>query len=107
MPALLRSADLLVHTALHEPFGMAPLEAMACGTPVIASSASSLPEVVGEAGLLVDPGDVEGWTAVLERVLGDDRLRQDLRAQGLERAAAFTWQRTAAATWQVIDGVAG
>jgi glycosyltransferase involved in cell wall biosynthesis len=83
------------------------LEAMACGTPVVASSASSLPEVVGEAGLLVDPADVEGWTAALERVLGDEALRQDLRTRGLRRAAGFTWQRTAEATWQVIDRVVG
>jgi glycosyltransferase involved in cell wall biosynthesis len=79
---------------------------MACGTPVVASSASSIPEVVGDAGLLVDPADVEGWTAALERVLGDEGLRQDLRARGLQRAAGFTWQQAAAATWQVIDGVA-
>ena len=72
---------------------------------MIASSASSLPEVVGTSGLLVDPGDVEGWTAALERVLGDGQLRQDLRAHGLQRAAGFTWQRAAAATWQVIDKV--
>ena len=107
LPGIYNLATVLAHPAWYEGFGLTVLEAMACGTPVIASSASSLPEVVGEAGLLVDPGDVEGWTAALERVLGDDRLRQDLRAQGLERAAAFTWQRTAAATWQVIDGVAG
>ncbi|MBO0687369.1 MAG: glycosyltransferase, partial [Candidatus Dormibacteraeota bacterium] len=78
---------------------------MACGTPVVAADASSVPEVVGEAGVLVDPGDVEGWTRALERVLEDDDLRRRLRARGLERAARFTWSRTAELTWRVIDDV--
>jgi alpha-1,3-rhamnosyl/mannosyltransferase len=105
LPAIYNLATVLAHPAWYEGFGLTVLEAMACGTPVIASSASSLPEVVGTSGLLVDPGDVEGWTAALERVLGDRQLRQDLRARGLERAAGFTWQRAATATWQVIDKV--
>jgi glycosyltransferase involved in cell wall biosynthesis len=105
LPAVYNLATVLAHPAWYEGFGLTVLEAMACGTPVIASSASSLPEVVGTSGLLVDPGDVEGWTAALERVLGDRQLRQDLRARGLERAAGFTWQRAATATWQVIDKV--
>jgi glycosyltransferase involved in cell wall biosynthesis len=105
LPAVYNLATVLAHPAWYEGFGLTVLEAMACGTPVIASSASSLPEVVGTSGLLVDPGDVEGWTAALERVLGDGQLRQDLRAHGLQRAAGFTWQRAAAATWQVIDKV--
>ena len=107
LPALYNLATVLAHPAWYEGFGLTVLEAMACGTPVVASSASSLPEVVGEAGLLVEPGDVEGWTAALERVLGDARLRDDLRERGLERAAQFTWERAAAATWQVIDRVVG
>jgi glycosyltransferase involved in cell wall biosynthesis len=105
LPVLYNLATALAHPAWYEGFGLPALEAMACGTPVIASSASSLPEVVGEAGLLVDPGDVEGWTAALDRVLGDEGLRRDLRSRGLERAAGFTWRRAAAATWQVIDRV--
>jgi len=107
LPVLYNLATVLAHPAWYEGFGLTVLEAMACGTPVVASSASSLPEVVGEAGLLVDPGDVEGWTSTLERVLGDENLRRDLRARGLDRAARFTWQRTAEATWQVIDRVVG
>src|SRR5207249_1938582 len=107
LPALYNLATALAHPAWYEGFGLTVLEAMACGTPVVASSASSLPEVVGEAGLLLDPGDVEGWTSALERVLGDEDLRRHLRARGLDRAARFTWQRTAEATWQVIDRVVG
>jgi glycosyltransferase involved in cell wall biosynthesis len=106
LPVLYNLATVLAHPAWYEGFGLTVLEAMACGTPVVASSVSSLPELVGDAGLLVDPADLEGWTAALERVLGDEGLRQDLRARGLQRAAGFTWQQAAAATWQVIDGVA-
>jgi alpha-1,3-rhamnosyl/mannosyltransferase len=78
---------------------------MACGTPVVASSASSLPEVVGDAGLLVDPADVDAWREALRRLLEDFRLRAELRARGLRRASLFSWQRAAAETWQVFDAV--
>lgn len=105
LPQLYNLATALAHPAWYEGFGLTPLEAMACGTPVVAADASSVPEVVGEAGLLVDPGDVEGWTRALERVLEDDDLRRRLRARGLERAARFTWSRTAELTWRVIDDV--
>lgn len=105
LPQLYNLATALAHPAWYEGFGLTPLEAMACGTPVVAADASSLPEVVGDAGLLVDPGDVEGWTRALERVLEDGELRRQLRARGLERAAGFTWSRTAEVTWRVIDEV--
>ncbi|MDQ6922314.1 MAG: glycosyltransferase, partial [Candidatus Dormibacteraeota bacterium] len=86
-------------------FGLTPLEALACGTPVAASSAASLPEVVGDAGLLVDPADVEGWTLALQRLLDDASLRQELRRRGLSRAAEFSWRRAAGDTWKVLDAV--
>ena len=73
---------------------MPPLEAMACGTPVIAARASSLPEVVGEAGLLVDPDDVEGWVEGIRTLLRDGALRDMLRARGLARARQFSWEAT-------------
>jgi glycosyltransferase involved in cell wall biosynthesis len=76
---------------------------MACGTPVAASSASSVPEVVGEAGLLIDPADVEGWTDALERLCGDDELHATLRRRGILRAAEFGWDRAAYRTWRVMD----
>jgi glycosyltransferase involved in cell wall biosynthesis len=105
LPGLYNCATCLAHPAWYEGFGLTPLEALASGTPVVASAASSIPEVVGEAGLLVDPGDVEGWTVALDRVLGDPTLREELRERGLRRAAGFRWSRAAAGTWQVIDAV--
>ncbi len=105
LPALYNLATCLAHPAWYEGFGLTPLEAMACGAPVVASSASSLPEVVGEAGLLVDPADVEGWTGALERVCGDAELAATMRRRGILRAAEFGWGRAAQRTWRVIDRV--
>ena len=105
LPALYNLATCLAHPAWYEGFGLTPLEAMACGLPVIVSSASSLPEVVGDAGLLVDPADVEGWTGALERVCGDLDLAATLRRRGVLRAAEFTWSRAAQRTWRVMDRV--
>jgi glycosyltransferase involved in cell wall biosynthesis len=107
LPGLYNLAACLAHPAWYEGFGLTPLEAMACGTPVVASDASSLPEVVGDAGLLVPPADVEGWTAALARVCGDEEAAAGLRRRGLARAAEFTWQRAAARTWQVLNDVIG
>jgi glycosyltransferase involved in cell wall biosynthesis len=107
LPALYSAADCLCHPSWYEGFGLPPLEAMACGTPVVVSDRSSLPEVVGEAGLLVDPADPDAWTAALERLLGDRDLRNDLRRRGRARAASFTWTRTAKETWRVLQEAAG
>jgi glycosyltransferase involved in cell wall biosynthesis len=90
LPALLNGADLFAFPSLYEGFGFPPLEAMACGTPVVASRASSLPEVVGDAGLLVDPFQVGDMAAAMHRVLTDGRLRATLRDKGLARARLFT-----------------
>jgi glycosyltransferase involved in cell wall biosynthesis len=106
LPALYNLAGCLVHPAWYEGFGLTPLEAMACGTPVVCSDAASLPEVVGEAALLVAPGDVDGWRQALERVLDDAGLARRLRAAGLARAAEFTWERAANATWEVFTAAA-
>jgi glycosyltransferase involved in cell wall biosynthesis len=92
---LYRGAACFVFPSRFEGFGLPPLEAMACGTPVIASNRTSLPEVVGGAGILVDPDDHEGWTQALARVLSDDAVRADLSARGRERAARFSWARCA------------
>lgn len=107
LPALYNLATCLAHPAWYEGFGLTPLESMACGTPVVASSASSLPEVVGDAGLLVAPADVAGWTGALERLCEDTALQGDLRRRGLERAARFSWERAARSTWTVMARAAG
>jgi glycosyltransferase involved in cell wall biosynthesis len=105
LPGLYNLASCLAHPAWYEGFGLTPLEAMACGVPVVASGVSSLPEVVGDAGLLVDPADVEGWTEALERVCGDLDVAATLRRRGILRAAEFTWSRAAQRTWRVMDRV--
>ncbi len=92
------SASLFVYPSVYEGFGLPVLEAMACGTPVVVSNVSSLPEVAGDAGLTVPPHDVETWRAALERAFGDDSWREQARDRGLARAAQFTWQNTAAQT---------
>ena len=92
--ALYRAAEAFVFASAYEGFGLTPLEAMACGAPVICSRCSSLPEVVGDAGLLIEsePRRIAG--AILE-LLGDDALRADLSARGIERAQTFSWERAA------------
>jgi glycosyltransferase involved in cell wall biosynthesis len=103
---LYQLADLYVYPSLYEGFGLSPLEAMACGTPVIAANRSSLPEVVGDGGLLVEPEPGELARAI-RRVLLDDRLREDLARRALERAAQFSWERTARETIAVYHQVLG
>lgn len=92
LPAIYGLADLLVFPSLYEGFGLPPLEAMACGTPVITSDSSSLPEVVGEAGLMVPAQDADALAEAIARVLADSGLREDLVKKGLSRSTQFTWQ---------------
>jgi glycosyltransferase involved in cell wall biosynthesis len=94
---LYQAAELYVTPSIYEGFGLTALEAMACGTPVIAANRTSLPEVVGDAGLLVEP-EVEAFRAAIQRVLGEPELAAGLRARGLERAARFHWRETARLT---------
>jgi len=96
LPALYNLADLFVFPSLYEGFGLPPLEALACGTPVITSDASSLPEVVGQAGLMVEATDVAALAQAMRRVLEDDALREGMIARGLEQARKFTWEKAAA-----------
>lgn len=96
LPALYNGAVLFVYPSLYEGFGLPPLEAMACGTPVVASDTSALPEVVGEAGVLVDPYDTEALIAGMIGLLRDRSRCEALSARGLRRAAQFTWARSAA-----------
>lgn len=105
LPTLYSAAEVLAFPSFYEGFGLPLLEAMACGTPVVSSNAASLPEVVGEAGPLVDPNDIEALAEELARVLEDESLRADRRAQGLARAAQFTWEAAAAKLLAVYDRV--
>jgi glycosyltransferase involved in cell wall biosynthesis len=98
LPALYTEALAFVFPTLWEGFGLPILEAMACGAPVVASSTTSLPEVAGDAALLVDPESVEALAAALERILDEPALRDALRQRGAARAAAFSWRRSAEAT---------
>jgi glycosyltransferase involved in cell wall biosynthesis len=99
--ALYRGATALVYPSLYEGFGLPLIEAMASGTPVIASREASMPEVLGDAGLLLDPYDSASWRDAIIRIVNDESLRDDLRARGLARAATYTWQRTARLTLDV------
>jgi glycosyltransferase involved in cell wall biosynthesis len=92
-PALLRLADCFVFPSRYEGFGLPPLEAMACGTPVVCADASSLPEVVGDAGFLVDPDDTRAMAGAIIAVLTEPSLADTLRARGLEQARRFSWVR--------------
>ncbi len=107
LPALYSGALAFVFVSEYEGFGLPPLEAMACGAPVLASNTSSLPEVIGDAGLLVDPHDVRAIAAALTHLIDDERLRADLSLRGLERAAQFSWERTARLTLAAYRAVWG
>ena len=102
---LYQRAGIFAFPSLYEGFGLPVLEAMACGVPVICSNSSSLPEVAGDAALLVDPRNIEQWSAELTRLLEDARLRADLSARGRARALTFSWDRTAAETVAVYHRV--
>ena len=102
---LYNAARLLVHPSFYEGFGLPPLEAITCGTPAIVSNVSALPEVVGDAALLVDPHDIDGLTVAMWRVLTDEDLRNSLIAKGLIRADMFSWKRAAQETLAVYRRV--
>ncbi|HUP28073.1 MAG TPA: glycosyltransferase family 1 protein [Chloroflexia bacterium] len=102
LPALYSGALALTFPSLYEGFGLPALEAMSCGTPVLAANASSLPEVVGNAGILLDPHHHEPWADAVIRIRDDQTLRDELSGRGLRRAAAFTWEKCARETLGVL-----
>jgi glycosyltransferase involved in cell wall biosynthesis len=102
LPSLYRGAEALVFVSLYEGFGLPVLEAMACGTPVATANTSALPEVAGDAALLVDPTSVEQIAEAMGRIVNDNYLRQQLRSRGLAQAARFSWAETAARVQKLL-----
>jgi len=105
LPALYTLARAFAFPSLYEGFGLPPLEAMACGTPVLCSNRPSLPEVVGDAALLADAEDTDAWSDALESVLHDPALRSDLAERGRRQARLFTWNRAARILLSVYEAV--
>ncbi|MFQ5654207.1 MAG: glycosyltransferase family 4 protein [Planctomycetota bacterium] len=104
---LYRAAEMLLFPTLYEGWASPPLEAMACGTPVVASCISSLPETVADGGLLLDPTDEDAWIEGCRRLLYDDAWRARLTARGSARAARFPWRRTVESTWELYRRITG
>jgi glycosyltransferase involved in cell wall biosynthesis len=95
LPVLYNLATAFVFPSRYEGFGLTPLEAMACGTPVVSSNAASLPEVIGQAGILLAPADTDGFARAMGDLSANEPARADLRERGLKRASTFSWERTA------------
>ncbi len=107
LPSLYNLADVFVYPSLYEGFGLPVLEAMACGAPIVASGVSSMPEISGDAALLIDPHDVDSIAQGLERVLMDRALRDRMMEEGPKRSQPFTWERTARETLATYEEAAG
>lgn len=107
LPKLYSCSALMVYPSIYEGFGLPPLEAMACGTPVVASNAASLPEVIGSAGITVDPADVDALSLGMSEVLQNPSLATALSEQGLAQARKFSWEKTAEDTVAVYRKVLG
>lgn len=106
LPSLYREASAFIYPSLYEGFGLPPLEAMASGTPVIVSRSSSLPEVVGDAGIYVDPLSVDELAQAIDDVANDEQLAADLRKKGLEQAKRFSWEVAAKETLEILRDAA-
>ncbi len=105
LPCFYNKADAFIYPSLFEGFGLPPLEAMACGTPAIVSNVTSIPEVVGDAALFVDPYDISSIAEGMEKLLSNDNLKKDLIKRGFHRAKQFSWKETAKKTLSVYEQV--
>ena len=105
LPALYSGAMIFLFPSLYEGFGLPPLEAMACGTPVICSNVTSLPEVVGDSGILVDPRKSRNFVNAIVLLLSDYNLRDKLSSKGLQRAKNFSLERTAKKLLESLEGI--
>jgi glycosyltransferase involved in cell wall biosynthesis len=103
LPALYSGALALVYVSIYEGFGLPALEAMASGTVPIVGDNTSLPEVVGDAGIQVNPYEIDAIASALERVIGDSELRETLGARAVRRSQQFSWEQTASLTWEVLS----
>ena len=103
MEALYSGALALLFPSYHEGFGLPPLEAMACGTPVVASNRSAIPEVTGDAAALVDPDDIPAMARALEKIRDDQEERRKLIEAGVKRVAEFSWKKTARMTLELYE----
>jgi glycosyltransferase involved in cell wall biosynthesis len=103
LPTLYSAAEILAYPSLYEGLGLPVLEAMACGTPVVTSNVSSLPEVGGHAALLVNPLDADAISDALGRLLQDAELRQQLVARGFDQARRFTWEKAATQLIEIYE----
>jgi glycosyltransferase involved in cell wall biosynthesis len=105
LPFLYSAATAFVYPSIYEGFGLPPLEAMQCSSPVIVSNSSSLPEVVGDAAMLISPHDIDGWSQAMQQMIEDTQLNSFYRQAGCERAKLFSWQKCAQETLRVYEGV--
>lgn len=105
MPIFYNACDIFIYPSLYEGFGLPPLEAMSCGTPVIASNISSIPEVVEEGGILINPLDMENFMYSIEALINDITIREDLSSKALKQAAKFSWEKTSERTIEVYNKI--
>ena len=105
LPALYSGATVFVYPSFYEGFGMPPLEAMACGTPVITSNNSSLPEVVGEAGIMIDAKDTKALTESIEKVISSKKLQNEMLKKGIKQAKKFSWEKSAKKLYELIQTI--
>ena len=105
LPMFYNLAKVFVYPSLYEGFGLPPLEAMACGCPVISSNVSSIPEVVGDAGILINPRDADELAKNIEEVMESETLQKELMHKGMHRAKKFSWEKSARRTWEVYEEV--